>query len=155
MIILAIEELLLNSPIASNFQCRFDVLLNYKGEVILDVCMLSRVFRQIVKKLFRAQLTLKDPFISKSCIQIKTKFNFYFHTYLWCLKRFYEGLFVVPQKVLWRSFCGASKGFMKAILWCLERFYEGLQISINALQKRLESRHFWLYRDCRRMEMPK
>ena len=36
-------------------------------------------------------LTLKDPFISESCIEIKIELNFYFHT-LWCLKRFYEGL---------------------------------------------------------------
>ena len=34
-------------------------------------------------------LTLKDPFISKSCIEIKVELNFYFHTSLWCLKRFY------------------------------------------------------------------
>ena len=37
-------------------------------------------------------LTLKDPFISESCIQIKIELNPYFHTSLWCLKRFYEGL---------------------------------------------------------------
>ena len=34
-------------------------------------------------------LTLKDPFISESCIEIKIELNFYFHTF-----------FVVPQKVL-------------------------------------------------------
>ena len=32
-------------------------------------------------------LTLKDPFISESCIEIKVELNFYFHTSLWCLKR--------------------------------------------------------------------
>ena len=37
-------------------------------------------------------LTLKDPIISESCIEIKIKLNFYFHTSLWCLKRIYEGL---------------------------------------------------------------
>ena len=37
-------------------------------------------------------LTLKDPFISESRIKIKIELNFYFHTSLWCLKRFYEGL---------------------------------------------------------------
>ena len=37
-------------------------------------------------------LTLKDPSISESCIEIKIELNFYFHTSLWCLKRFYEGL---------------------------------------------------------------
>ena len=36
-------------------------------------------------------LTLKDLFISESCIEIKIELNFYFHTSLWCLKRFYEG----------------------------------------------------------------
>ena len=37
-------------------------------------------------------LTLKDSFISESCNEIKIELNFYFHTSLWCLKRFYEGL---------------------------------------------------------------
>ena len=37
-------------------------------------------------------LTLKNPFISESSIEIKIELNFYFHTSLWCLKRFYEGL---------------------------------------------------------------
>ena len=37
-------------------------------------------------------LTLKDPLISESCIEITIELNFYFHTSLWCLKRFYEGL---------------------------------------------------------------
>ena len=37
--------------------------------------------------------TLNVPCISESCIEIKIKLNFYFHTSLWCLKkRFYEGL---------------------------------------------------------------
>ena len=36
-------------------------------------------------------LTLKDPLISESCIAIKIQLNFYFHTFLWCLERFYEG----------------------------------------------------------------
>ena len=37
-------------------------------------------------------LTLLAPCISESCIKTKTGLNFYFHTSLWCLKRFYEGL---------------------------------------------------------------
>ena len=41
---------------------------------------------------FENNLTLKDPFISESCIEIKIELNFYFHTSLWCLKRFHEGL---------------------------------------------------------------
>ena len=35
-------------------------------------------------------LTLKDQFISENCIEIKIVLNFYFHTSLWCLRRFYE-----------------------------------------------------------------
>ena len=34
----------------------------------------------------------------------KTKLNFYFHTSLWCLKRFYEGL-----KGIHKTFCGTTK----------------------------------------------
>ena len=34
------------------------------------------------------KLTLPVPCISKSCFEIKIKLNFYFHTSLWCLKRF-------------------------------------------------------------------
>ena len=41
---------------------------------------------------YLGMLTLKDPFISESCIEMKIKLNFYFHTSLWFLKRFYEGL---------------------------------------------------------------
>ena len=37
-------------------------------------------------------LTLKVPWISQSCIEIKIKLNFHYHTSSWCLKRFYEGL---------------------------------------------------------------
>ena len=36
------------------------------------------------------ELTLNVPHISESCIEIKIKWNFYFHTSTWCLKRFYE-----------------------------------------------------------------
>ena len=32
------------------------------------------------------------PLILESCIKIKVNLKFYFHIYLWCLKRFYEGL---------------------------------------------------------------
>ena len=39
-----------------------------------------------------SELTLPIPCISESCIEIKSKLNFYFNTSLWCLKRFYEGL---------------------------------------------------------------
>ena len=31
-------------------------------------------------------LTLNIPCISESCVEIKIKLNFCFHTFLWCLK---------------------------------------------------------------------
>ena len=44
-----------------------------------------------VHKMAKYKLTLPIPCISESCI--KTNINlFFFHTSLWCLKRFYEGL---------------------------------------------------------------
>ena len=42
--------------------------------------------------LFLKTVTLNVPCISESCIEIKINLNFYFHTPLWCLKRFYKGL---------------------------------------------------------------
>ena len=42
--------------------------------------------------------------ISESCIEIKINLNFCFHTSLWCLKRFYEGL-----KGLHITFRGTTK----------------------------------------------
>ena len=58
---------------------------------------LSKVTSNTVGKMLCSQmsncsLTLKDLVISESCTEIKIKLNFYFHTSLWCLKRFYEGL---------------------------------------------------------------
>ena len=46
-------------------------------------------------------LTLKDPFISESCIEIKIELNFYFHTSLLCLKRAFKAFikpFEAPQR---------------------------------------------------------
>ena len=37
-------------------------------------------------------LLLPAQSISESCIKIKINLKFYFHTFFWCLKRFYEGL---------------------------------------------------------------
>ena len=49
-------------------------------------------------------LTLPAPCISGSCIKIKINLNFYFHTSLQCLKRFYEGL-----TGLRKTFSGTTK----------------------------------------------
>ena len=43
-------------------------------------------------KSWTSLLTLKDLCISESCTELKIELNLYFHTSLWCLKRFYEGL---------------------------------------------------------------
>ena len=55
-----------------------------------------RKFMNFLKSLLLMELpiisTLPVPYISKSCIKIKIKLNFYSHTSLWCLERFYEGL---------------------------------------------------------------
>ena len=48
----------------------------------------------------KLDLTLNVPCISESCIEIKIKLNLYFHTFLWCLKRFYEDL-KGPYKTFW------------------------------------------------------
>ena len=47
-------------------------------------------------KSFQNNLTLPTLRIFESCIEIKINLNFFFHTSLWCLKRFYEGLFKAP-----------------------------------------------------------
>ena len=43
-------------------------------------------------KIIHDESTLSVLCISESCTEIKIKLNFYFHTPLWCLKMFYEGL---------------------------------------------------------------
>ena len=44
-------------------------------------------------------LTLTALCISESCIKMKINLQFYFHTSLWCLKRFYESL----HKTFWNT----------------------------------------------------
>ena len=70
--------------------------------------------------------------ISESCIKIKINLNFYFHTSLWCLKRFYEGFksfikhFEAPQRnmtikieVYFLSWSGIGTGrvIIKSKIW--------------------------------------
>ena len=50
-------------------------------------------------------LILPVPCISESCTEI-IKLNFYFHTSLWCLKRFYEGF-----KGFRKTFRGTTKKY--------------------------------------------
>ena len=58
-----------------------------------------------------------NPSRQESCIEIKINSNVYFHTSLWCLKRFYEGL-------------GASKGFMKTFKVFM-KYFEAPQRSVK------------------------
>ena len=60
-------------------------------------------------------LTLPALCISESCIKIKIILNFYFHTFLWCLKMFYEAFikpFVAPKRSvkikIWVNFFSSS-----------------------------------------------
>ena len=71
----------------------------YRGAVLMD---LFKDFDTLNHDLLIAKLhaygfdiktlTLLAPCILESCSWMKIKLNFYFHTSLWCLKRFYEGL---------------------------------------------------------------
>ena len=63
------------------------------------------VFDHFVKMALQGLNLLKlSPRILESWIKIKINLNFYFHTSLWCLKRFYEDL-----KGLQKTFRGTKK----------------------------------------------
>ena len=49
-------------------------------------------------------LALHTPCIFENCIKTKINLNFYLHTHLWCLKRFYDGF-----KGLHKTFWGTTK----------------------------------------------
>ena len=64
-------------------------------------------FMHMIPQVFYIVLTLKVPCISESCIEIKIKLDFYFHTSFWCIKRFYESTikpFEAPQRSVKRKF---------------------------------------------------
>ena len=63
------------------------------GEKYIQKGILKKVLSSAAQPNISAkvsELTLKDLCISESCIEIKIELNFYFHTSLWCLKRFYK-----------------------------------------------------------------
>ena len=78
--------------------CTKRVLKIYKSIVIenfelVPLCPIKwRSFKVFVKLCKSSLLTIAVPCIFASSIEIKIKLNIYFHTSLWCLKRFYEGL---------------------------------------------------------------
>ena len=66
------------------------------------ICIMYCKWLKPGKKHSTKTLTLptRTSRISESCIKIKINLNFYFHTPLWCLKRFYEGLKGL-HKIFW------------------------------------------------------
>ena len=67
---------------------------NSSVDIKFSKAQLSKMIQsgEFLVKLLGHSLTLKDPVISESCIEIKIKLNFYFHMSLCCLKRFHESL---------------------------------------------------------------
>ena len=66
-------------------------LLHYIAEFKNNSNFISTESHQQILSDYK-ELTLNVWCISESCSEIKINLNFYFHTSLWCLKRFYEGL---------------------------------------------------------------
>ena len=85
------------------FYRHFLVLFSLRGICIVRNSSCTSYLKKIA--LLSCPLTLKGLFISESCIEIKIELKFYFHTSLWCLKRFYEGLkaFIKPFEAPQRS----------------------------------------------------
>ena len=61
-----------------------------KAKYMSERSMTVFVLRQCHPKLF--SLTFPAPYILEGCSKINVSLNLYFHTSLWFLKRFYEGL---------------------------------------------------------------
>ena len=71
----------------------------------------------MIKIMRLSLLTLNvGPCIPENCIEIKINLNFYFHTFLWCLKRFYEVIVTERRK----DITLLHAGIMKIILCYLE-----------------------------------
>ena len=72
---------------------KFVNLVHYRQKLIYTwISFLNPYWLEQNKPFSSTNLTLPAPFISESCIKIKINLNFHFYTSLWCLKRFYEGL---------------------------------------------------------------
>ena len=61
--------------------------------------------------------------ISESCIEIEIKLNFYFHTSLWCLKRFCEGLTKKNFTLSLINNCSLSNNLTNIGLWKVKYFF--------------------------------
>ena len=58
----------------------------------LETPVLRFALLQYYRRFSTFALTLFTQCMSESCIKININLYFYFHTSLWCLKRFYDGL---------------------------------------------------------------
>ena len=95
------------------------IFLRSLGVICYDRWIVSDSHRNYFKEwcLMNSQLTFllltsfipSHPSISESCIKIKIRLNFYFHTSLWCLKRFYEGCSNIILRV---------GGTCRKCVWC-------------------------------------
>ena len=79
------------TPILSQLPDKWEVFLTDGSVSSIHGFSDSKILRDYVRKI-TSNLSLIVPYISESCIKIKIKLNFYFHTSLWCLRRFYEDL---------------------------------------------------------------
>ena len=79
------------TPILSQLRDKWEVFLTDGSVSSIHGFSDSKILRDYVRKI-TSNLSLIVPYISESCIKIKIKLNFYFHTSLWCLRRFYEDL---------------------------------------------------------------
>ena len=79
------------TPILSQLRDKWEVFLTDGSVSSIHGFSDSKILRDYVIKI-TSNLSLIVPYISESCIKIKIKLNFYFHTSLWCLRRFYEDL---------------------------------------------------------------
>ena len=73
------------------FAFKFD-FRNKSDNVVLEFFIWRNIYFTMLHFLLCIISTLSVPCISESYIKLKIKLNFYFHTSLWYLKRFYEGL---------------------------------------------------------------
>ena len=78
-----------------------------------------------LKVLIHYLATLPAPCISETCTNIKINLNFYFHTFLWCFKRFYEWILNAVGR-LWEFFLSKNSGKVEWLFLNIFSFDFGL-----------------------------
>ena len=79
------------TPILSQLPDKWEVFLTDGSVSSIHGFSDSKILRDYVIKI-TSNLSLNVPYISESCIKVKIKLNFYFHTSLSRRERFYEDL---------------------------------------------------------------